>query len=403
VFGAAVALSWAFGATDARGVHSFGLAFAVAPTALFLLTGSPAAPMTCDALSWAYALPAAVAGLGLAALAFLIDPWSGPAWRLAGLGIVAVLAGATLLLVAPECLGGPYGGLAPELKALWLNTITEAQPVLIFSKREPVGIIATLGPPVVAFAVALCRALPSGGARRLPWAVAAALLAVPLLLSLYEVRTLQLANALAIPVLAAWLGQAAAQLPVGASPRRRALLLAVPFLLTMPIAHLGLGWVAMKGLSIASAGRVGPIERPDAPRDVVAGLTRAEKDCIDPASAALFASVPKGLVLAPVFYGPSVLAISDHSAVAGPYHRAGTAILDTIHAMDLPPEGALPFVRKRAPDYLAICATSTETALIKSEAPTSLASRLLAGEPIAWLEPVRADEATQLRLWRVRN
>jgi len=53
----------------------------------------------------------------------------------------------------------------------------------------------------------------------------------------------------------------------------------------------------------------------------VKGLTEAQKNCFDPSSAALFAAVPKGLVLAPLFYGPTVLKLSQHSVVGGPYHR----------------------------------------------------------------------------------
>ncbi len=39
---------------------------------LYLLAGSPDAPLACDALSWSFALPAAVAGFGLAALASVV-------------------------------------------------------------------------------------------------------------------------------------------------------------------------------------------------------------------------------------------------------------------------------------------------------------------------------------------
>ena len=66
------------------------------------------------------------------------------------------------------------------------------------------------------------------------------------------------------------------------------------------------------------------------------GLTEAQKNCFDPASAALFADVPEGLVMAPLFYGPTVLKLSRHEVVGGPYHRNGQAILDTIHATHEP-------------------------------------------------------------------
>ena len=149
----------------------------------------------------------------------------------------------------------------------------------------------------------------------------------------------------------------------------------------MPLVHLTLGWAATRMLSLATDGRVAPIERADTPKEAVAGLPGQERDCVDPGSAALFASVPPGLVLSPVFYGSSVLAISQHSVVAAPYHRAGQAIVDAIRATDLPPDRALAIVRARNADYLAICTTTRETALTAAEAPEGLLATLLAGAP----------------------
>ena len=52
-------------------------------------------------------------------------------------------------------------------------------------------------------------------------------------------------------------------------------------------------------------------------------------------------------------------------------------------------------------DYVAICATSQETALTKAEAPDGLLTQLLAGSTIGWLAPVPAEVPTALRVWRV--
>ena len=172
VFGAVIALQWAVGGEGARGTAWFGVAFAVAPAALYLATGSPAAAMACDSLSYAYAIPALVAGLGLAACAFLVGPERGRMARLASLVGLAAATGAAFLIVAPECRNGPYGFLSPELTALWLDHVTEAQPILVFSKYEPAGMIAVFGPPAVALLVALRRAWAGGSGRRLRLGVA---------------------------------------------------------------------------------------------------------------------------------------------------------------------------------------------------------------------------------------
>jgi hypothetical protein len=221
-------------------------------------------------------------------------------------------------------------------------------------------------------------------------------------MSFWQVRTLPAANALAVPVLGAWLAAIAARRRITSlRPLRRALPLIVAFLLAMPLVHLAAGWVAVRALALTTG--IEPIERPDVPAGAVAGLNPARKDCLDASAQNLLAKMPAGQVLAPVFYGSAVLALSKHSAVAAPYHRGGEAILDAIRALGFEPDEARAIIAARGVDYVAICTTSQETAVSRADAPDGLLARLLADETVAWLEPVPANEATTLRLWRVRD
>jgi hypothetical protein len=376
VFGAAVALRWALKTLNGQCAALFGIAFAGAPVVLYLLTGSAYAPLACDSLSWAFALPAAVAGFGLAALAGVARETSGAAFRITGLGVLGAATLATVMLVAPECLSGPYGQLSPELKAVFLDNVTEAQPIYDYAARRPDAAIAALGPPVVALALALLRVLSGPRQRRIAWAMPLALLGMALALGFYQVRTLPYANVAAIAVLGAWLAELAA---------------------------LALGRAAVDALSLATAGRIAPPETPGAPHELTAGLSNAEKECLDPASAALLARVPAGQVLAPVFYGPAVLMLSAHSVVAGPYHRAGDAILDAIHATRRPPGEAHAIIDARGVNYVAVCSTSRESAVTVKRAPDGLLSMLQSGAAPAWLEPVPPQDGSALRLWRVAD
>jgi len=106
-------------------------------------------------------------------------------------------------------------------------------------------------------------------------------------------------------------------------------------------------------------------------------------------------------VLAPIFYGPGLLAISEHHVVAGPYHRSGTAILDTLNVLKSRPETARPILRAHGVDYVAICATSRESAIKAEEMRGGLLAHLIAGGAVPWLAPVPARSPTTLRLWRV--
>ncbi|MGH6924787.1 MAG: hypothetical protein ACRED5_13715 [Propylenella sp.] len=403
IFGAVVALRWALKTLDGWPATLFGVAFGGGPALLYLATGSADAPLACDSLSWAFALPAAIAGFGFAALALALPDGSRTTVRLAGLALLGAMTLTAFMLGTPECLSGPYGMLSPELKAIWLDTVTEAQPIYDYAARRPVAAIATLGAPVVALAVALCRVSLGAREQRLAWAVPLALLGIALALGFYQVRTLPYANVAAIAVLGAWLAELAARHGVTSPMSKAALPVVAGFLVACPLVHLALGWAAVEALSLATGGRVAPPENPAPLHEATGGLSNAEKECLDPESAALFQRVPEGQVLAPLFYGPAVLMLSPHSVVAGPYHRAGRAILDTIHATHRPPAEARKIIERRGVDYLAICSTSRESAIAAKKAPDGLLAALLSGTAPAWLTPVAAEGETMLRLWRVTD
>jgi hypothetical protein len=309
----------------------------------------------------------------------------------------------TFVFGMPECLSGPYGMVSPELKAIWLDTVTEAQPIYDYAARRPVAAIATLGAPVVALAVALCRVWFGSREQRIAWATPLALLGIALALGFYQVRTLPYANVAAIAVLGAWLAELGARHGVTSLMSKAALPLAAGFLVACPLVHLALGWAAVEALSLATGGRIAPPESPTPLQEANAELSNAEKECLDPASAALFRRVPEGQVLAPLFYGPAVLMLSPHSVVAGPYHRAGRAILDTIHATHRPPPEARKIIERRGVDYVAICSTSRESAIAAGKAPDGLLAALLSGAAPSWLTPVPPEHGTMLRLWRVTD
>ena len=172
-------------------------------------------------------------------------------------------------------------------------------------------------------------------------------------------------------------------------------------LASLPLAWLALGWFAASAAAVLSGGKLAPPGRMDAPAAMTEGLTRSEIDCLDEASAALLAKVPEGLVLAPVFYGPSVLLHSRHSTVAAPYHRAAAAVLAAFDAFNLPPQRGRDIAAARGVAYVAFCASARETAIALGEAPDGLLAALARGEAVPWLAPVAPAGPTMLRLFRV--
>jgi hypothetical protein len=399
--GAFIALHWGWTGKHSRSVAAFAATFAAAPVYLYLATASPAAAWACDSLSWAYIVPCAIAGLGLAAMALWGQDQARPV-RLLGLALVGVASGAVFAIVTPECLAGPYGMLTPELKNVWLSAVTEAQPFQVYAAREPEGALASLAPLAVAIVIAVSNVLRSDGERRSAWLLPTLLIVFGTALCFYQIRTLPFTSTVAIPILGAWL----AELRKEASARsmnsmKRALPVAVGFLVAIPVTYILVGMRAVEAVEYVSDGKLAAKKGARAPEDLVKGMSVAEQNCFDPTSARLFAKVPRGLVMAPLFYGPSVLMLSSHDVVAGPYHRNGKAILDNIHAMNGSFAAAKAVVDERKVDYVAICALSRESAVAKGRAPEGLVTKVLAGDVPRWLEPIPASEKTALTLWRV--
>ena len=396
VLGLVIALRFAWTGENPRAVAAYGCTIGILPGALYILSGSPAASMACDSLSYALAIPLLIAGLGLAAHALAMGGF-GRSVRIAGLLVVGAAAAAYFIGITPECLGGPYGQLSPEVKTAFLDTVSEAQPIWRYAEREPVGAVGSLGPLLVALFVALSHL------RREPiWSLPAALLVLAAALSFYQVRTLPFGSALAIPVVGVWLAEVYARATARWQSRaRRAIPVVAAFLLVIPFSWLLVAWGGEKALAALSNGRIAPQKQVQPDPALVKGLSSAEQNCFDPASAALLAGLPRGLVLSPLFYGSTVLKLSDHSVVAGPYHRNGQAILDAINAMERPPAEAKAIVDVRGVDYVTICATSEESAIAAHNAPDGLLADLLAGRAPPWLQPIPPEPGSALRVWRV--
>jgi hypothetical protein len=339
--------------------------------------------------------------LGLAALAGLASSQGGPV-RLVGLAIVGAAGAAVFATVTPECLAGPYGMLSSELKEVWLSAVTEAQPFQAYAAREPVGAFGSLAPLAIAMVLAVSNLIRSEGERRSAWILPTLLIVFGTALCFYQIRTLPFTNAMAIPILGVWLaGLRKDAIARSASPLKRAWPVALGFLVAVPVTYLLVGMRALEAVEYVSDGKIAPKETAKAPEELVKGLSVAEQNCFDATSGKLLGEVPRGLVMAPLFYGPSVLMLSGHDVVAGPYHRNGQSILDNIHAMNGSFAEAKTIVDQRNVDYIAICALSREAAVAKKRAPEGFVAKVLAGRGPPWLQPVPAADKSALTLWRV--
>jgi len=129
----------------------------------------------------------------------------------------------------------------------------------------------------------------------------------------------------------------------------------------------------------------------------------APKDhCFETSAYKTFAAAtPPGLVLSEIDLGPFILAHTDNSALAAPYHRMGWGIMKA-HALLAAPadHGAEALVRQAGVSYVLECRFHAHHGDRSDMTRDSLQKRLDAGAPPAWLQPL-SPQAAPLQAYRV--
>ncbi|WP_348525868.1 GtrA family protein [Mesorhizobium sp.] len=198
--------------------RDFGLGFAGVGALVFVATIPPSAwgVAECDAFSVAQFVVAAIAGVGLAAIA-LVEPAAGSRQRgLALLAALGVVLGAVVAALFPQCLSAPYANLDPRLKELWLDHIDEAQSLFTQLVHDPARVAARYATPLVAIILMALR-FRRGGWRRQD-SLVAALLAVSFVVGAWQLRGTTFSIAFAVIPLSAWIAKWRSRAEAGSSP-----------------------------------------------------------------------------------------------------------------------------------------------------------------------------------------
>lgn len=336
--------------------RGFGVTLAIASTALLLAATAARFrfAFACDTYSLFYAGLAAAGGAGLAAISFL------PRHRyavLAGLGVGLVALAA---LLQPACLAGPYGGMAAELKSIWLARINEAQPAFAFASFAPSEFVGAY--VYACFALVACFLAP--GARR-HWPVIV-LAATALLVATLQIRAVPFATMFALPGLAAALSR-------------------------LKIVPLAVGLLLGSDITFALAGDF--IEGSGHDKRIAAYTSQV--GCADEKALAALKALPPGRVAAFVDQGPAVLAYTRHAAIAGPYHRNASGILDSYAIFAGGDPRAV--LKARGIDYVMTCSASPDWDFYRAKG--GLVAGLAAHRVPSWLVP--AGGSGQIAVYRV--
>jgi len=392
--GAAGLLFLARPAVFGRGLFWFGAGLGATSVVMLLTTVAPQdwGRATCDAMGGPFA------GFGVAGglIAMTLSHLPGRlrerlVWRtLAGLGLSA-LAGGVLLAAFPACLSGGYGGLSAQMRELWMAQISEARPLGQLLLSDP-AVMAALAGSALAGLVAGILYIRANPQRVEGWIVMV-FLGLSVLLMTWQIRSAAFATAFALPF-----GAAAVATARRVLYQRPSLLRALSFA-AIACASAAAAW-ASAGNALQSA-----LMSPGQRGGYEARLA-GSRQCGAAASLAPLQTLPKAVFLNTFSTGAVVLAASDHSVLAAPYHRNASGLMTMILAMRAGPAEASERVLGSAASHVLICPGLPEMAFYAGHpaagvAPgDTLAARLVDGRIPDWLAPVDLG-ASPLRVWRI--
>ena len=331
----------------------------------------------CDSISFPYLALLAVGAAGCVAL-IACNPRT-PVLRLIGLGAVCAAGLATVALIAPPCLKGPFQALDPVVEAVWYRNIAEGLPIW---EQSAAVVCLILAFPIVGL-FGTWQAAQAHGADRLAWWSLLFLLGAATMLMLLVQRGAAVANLLALPGGTFLFESALSRGRTQRNPALRLFSIAGAMALVVPGYLLGAAAVALAGDSGKTA-----------------ALT-AIRQCVDAKELGRLDALPPSLIAAPLDIGPAILVNTHHRIVASGHHRNGAAMRDVIDIFTLPPSQARQRLARRRVDLVVVCPNLIEPAVYKDYAPRGLWAQIDAGRTPDWLQPVPLAGDSALRVWRV--
>jgi hypothetical protein len=387
VCGAILVARWIWGDTEDRTLTLYGASLAAGTAAAFLTGVGPAhwSTTACDALAINLAVPLVIAGLALAALGASGRP-RGLVSRLLALGVVTAVVAAVSITLEPRCLSGPFAFVNPDAKSLWLAHVRENLPWLEMLRAEPDFATYTAAFPILMLILTAVLACDPAVRRDRSFQTAAMVLAVAGVLMMGAVKVVPYALWFGLPLAAVFVVWLRGRMKLSTELARVLIgLLPAPALVGICVEM-----VAVKFMPTAATTATGPD-------------SMAQQYCLADVDYRQLAALPRGLVVSEIDQGPFVLALTPHSVMAAPYHRASQAIAANFALLGSPPDDARDRLRSLGVTYVALCTRSRtrDWDNLPQDRGPGFAQRLLAGDVPSWLEPVPEAQGA-FAIFRVR-
>ena len=369
-------VAWALqGAPMRAALVWMGVGFAASLLLAYALFQSPAlwTASACDALS-AVHIRAALAGAAAMGLLAAFDRWRKPGLgvRFLAAGLVGLLA-ATPLVFDRQCFIDPFSGMDPLVRQLWLAHVREARSIAQTLAEQPQGwglwvMSWTMGTIAMVFAV-----FEERGLKRARILALLGLTLAGCATAFYMIRSVSSVAPLAL------LGGVWAVARVREACVKRELVAVIAICLALT-PFTPITWILL-------------VPIPEAPADEGAEASAAA--CLKAEAFAPLRGLPAGPILALPDLGPYLLIYTDHSVIAGPYHRNNHGNRLMFDAFMAPPQQAREMLRGAGLRYMAIC-RGTHLGELPKTAPDGLAAALAKGEPPDWARPIDTGSALHL-------
>ena len=386
---AAAAGLWAWeGQAMAGAARAFGLSLAATLTACFYATTPPSLYSTvqCDSLSVGfYVLGTIGGGLLFAVAASTLSKRSRPE-RLAALAGCGAIIAACVTLVAPQCLRGPYADLDPLLVRLWLDHISEAQPMLAVFRQGPFTASAFYAGSVLAIVACLWQI--ARGKNRQTHVILLALVAVSFGVTAAQVRGSLFSTLFATFPLAAAIAEIRGLHRI--DPRNLKL---TGLYVVLTLASSAPVWAFGGSLLEFAAGS-------EVAQTNAAGAA-GHADCRGEAAMKPLQGLAPGLIAGPSNMGVGVLRYSSQRVLAAPYHRDAAGLTAALRIEMAPPAEAEAMLRDSHVTLFAYCANDPETSIVGDAAPEGLLADVSRGNVPSYLSLLPASAGGPVLFYRV--
>ncbi len=321
-------------------------------------------------------------------------------------GVLALISVGILLWFFPHCANGPLSGVSDELNQRWLVNVHEAKSLANSLRATPAGWLDIVGYMIVMLAVAtFVVAKRAKGSPQL--VVAYFILLICTVGIFYQVRVMRTGIYSVVPFCVifammswSWLRQRFADKQI----------VAMAIQVIVCVVLISATWTTASTKLFASRleNALTLAQRDDdsveavIDNEPVAKIKRRNKtQCQSAADYDLLKAQERGLVLSDLNHGTPILVHTDHSVVAGPYHRNGKAILDVVGFLASDEVRAKEIIDRNNVNYIAFCKGNVLAPENEDDVRVSIGWRILNDDLPDWLEKLSTGEDDRVALVRV--